>query len=184
MFRVRRDPIWLWLILLIVAIGGLIAYPEERTFFMYCLAAIAVFLLVRFGFEVFKRIIGTPVPDSAVRELLERCAGEGRYEEWAMVKFRPKVSLKEVRRRIGSPSYSEENRLEGFMTKFHFAAPSRPDVGIFYSPNKGFLLGRSAVINALEQRYGRWMLDTWYTLTGALRKHDMTTVISTHLNSS
>ncbi|MEW6211217.1 MAG: hypothetical protein AB1631_22820, partial [Acidobacteriota bacterium] len=92
MFRVRRDPMWLVLIVVPILVWGLIADAPHRGSYLFWLAASGVLVTLRLMFWLFKRTIGMPVPDSAVRELLDRCAKDGRGEEWILVRFRPKVS--------------------------------------------------------------------------------------------
>jgi len=173
MIRVRRDPIWLLLILVPILAWLWFAYPNQRGWLQIVGVGLGIYVVLRVGFWALTLLSRPPVPNSAARELVERCTGEQTEQEWTLVKFRPAVTLEEARRKVGSASYSEEDRLHGFMTKFQFAAPSRPDVAVFHSAEKGYLLGRTEVIRALEKRYGRWMLDTWYSLRGALLKNNM-----------
>lgn len=109
-----------------------------------------------------------PVPNTAVRQLLDRCARQGEIEEWILIEFHAKVSLEEARKNVGSPTYSNRERLQAFMFKFQACVPSRPDVAIFFSSEKGYLMGRVRYIEALEQKFGRWSLDTWYSMIGAM----------------
>lgn len=174
MFRVRWDPFWLLVLLVPIAIWGVLAYPKYRAFWVAAVVALGLVVALRLLFEAIKARHPAPVPDSAVRELLQRCTGDDRYERWVLVRFRPGLTLEEARIRAGSASYADEDRLEGFMAKFHAIEPSRPDIAIFYSPNRGLLLGRVPTLRALEHRYGRWLLDTWHTLVGALRRGGLT----------
>lgn len=173
MIRVRRNPLWLVLILSPFAAWLWFAYPAERTWLGICLIGLSIMVVIQVGFWLLNVINPPPVPSTAVRQLLDCCARQGEDEEWILVEFRPRVSLEEARQRAGSPTYSKQDRLHGFMTKFQWSAPSRPDVALFFSPEKGYLMGRVRYINALEQNYGRWTLDTWYSMTGAMVRMGM-----------
>ncbi len=174
MIRIRRDPIWLWLLFLALTVIGLVVLPVQREFFMICLIGVVVGFVVWLSLWLFKHLFLTSVPYRAVLELVDRCCDPWHTDEWVLVKFKPRVSLEEARRNVGSLDYSNEDRLVGFMVKFKASAPSRPDVAVFYAPNKGFLLGRRQVISKLERKYGRWILDTWFSLCGAIRRNGMT----------
>jgi len=174
MIRIRQDPIWLWLLFLTLTVAGLVSLPAQREFFITCLAGVAVGLVVWLSLWLLKHLLPVPVPYRAVLDLIDRCCDCRETDEWVLVKFKPRVSLEMARRNVGSLDYSNEDRLFGFMVKFEASAPSRPDVAVFYAPNKGFLLGGRQVISKLEGKYGRWMLDTWYSLCGAIRRNGMT----------
>jgi CHAT domain-containing protein len=170
MLRIRRDPIWLVLPAVCLLIWGLLFDPSNRKFYLFWLAMLAVFLISRLVFWLIKRVVRAPVPDSAIQEMLYLCRKDNEEGEWSLVEFRPKVSLEEARDRVGMETYSKEDRLNAFMKKFSMIVPYRPDVAIFYSPEKGFLLVRTAMIQALEAKYGKWTLDTWYTFNGAMKR--------------
>lgn len=164
MIRINRDPIWL---LAAACAIGLVVDPAHSGLY---LAGLGFMVSLRMLSWFIKRLRGSPIPDKAVRELLDRCTKEDHNEEWVLVKFRPGVSLEEARYKAGSEGYSEKERLMGFMTKLNVVSRAAPNVAIFYSADKGFLCGRRAVIAAMLDKYGRWILDTWFTLVGALRK--------------
>jgi hypothetical protein len=174
MIRIRRDPIQLLLLFLALTLIGLVLLPVQREFFIICLDGVVVCFVVWLSLWMCKHLFPTPVPYRAVLELLDRCCDPWQTEEWVLVKFKPRVSLEEARRNVGSLDYSNEARLFGFMVKFEASAPSRPDVAVFYAPNKGFLLARRQAISKLERKYGRWILDTWYSLCGVIRRNGMT----------
>lgn len=174
MFRVRRDPIWILLIVGPVLVWLWFANLDQRGWVGPSLIMLGALIALRLAFWLLANIRRSPVPNSAVKELLARCENAGPDQEWVLVEFRPNLSLEEARLRAGSASYSKEDRLRGFMTKFQFAAPSRPDIAVFHSSEKGYLLGRVAYINTLERKYGRWMLNTWYSLMGAMTRTGMT----------
>jgi hypothetical protein len=160
MIRIRRDPIWLLLLFLALTVIGIVLLPVQREFFMTCIVGVVACFVVWLSLWLFKHLFPTLVPHRAVLELLDRCCAQWQTDEWVLVKFKPRVSLEEARMNVCSPHYSNEDRLAGFMVKFKAIAPSRPDVAVFYAPNKGFLLGKRQVISKLEQKYGRWILDT------------------------
>lgn len=170
MLRIRRDPIWLVLPAVYLLIWGLLFDPSNRKFYLFWLPVLAVFLISRLVFWLIKRAVGTPVPDSAIQEMLYLCRKDNEEGEWSLVEFPPKLSLEKARDRVGSETYSKEDRLNNFMMKFSMIVQYRPDVAIFYSPEKGFLLVRTAMIRALEAKYGKWTLDTWYSLKGAMKR--------------
>jgi hypothetical protein len=176
MFRVRRDPFWIVYIFGPIVVILFFLDPARRDVYEILLVATGFVLLLRFIFWIYKKITGSPVPDDAVREMIKRCTDDNSDEEWVLVKFRPSVSLAEARYKVGSQTYSEKDRLKGFIAKLAFISESRPDAAIFYSKEKGFLLGNREVIIALEKKHGAWILDTWYSLLGAMRGTGMTAV--------
>ncbi|MBP8131441.1 MAG: hypothetical protein KA184_17820 [Candidatus Hydrogenedentes bacterium] len=173
MFRVRRDPIWLLFLMAPLLAAAWVLDPASRGFYIWCVVGLGVFLVLRIAFWLLKKASGTPVPDSAVLELLDRSKNAPHSAEWVLTRFRPAVPLEAARAKVGSAEYTDEDRVRGFMMKAELIAPSRPDVAVFYSPNKGILLGNPEMIRNLEKQYGRWLLDTWYCLTGAMSRVGM-----------
>lgn len=176
MFKMRKDPIWL------VYIAGLVVAllyfidPANRSVYLFLLAGVAFFFILRLVFRLLKKTAGSPVPDSAVKEMFNLYLRNTQDEEWILARFSPKVSLAEARLKVGSQAYSDKDRLQGFMTKFSLIAPSRKDVAILYSPEKGVLLAHYEIIQAIENKYGRWMLDTWYPLVRGMKRLGMDAV--------
>ena len=173
MLRARRDPMWLILPGVVVLVWCVFAYPQHRTYFFILLGVVGFLLVMRLFWWVLRRIMKTPVPDSAVREMLDRCIGEEQPlpgDELVLVRFRPRVSLEEARQKTGMSTYSADDRVKSFMMKCSLIGPSRPDVIVFYSSQKGCLVARRRMVVALEQKYGRWILDNWNTFTGAALK--------------
>lgn len=175
MFRVRRDPFWLLIIAIPALFLASLIDEMGRSFYLLLLAPAMFVVVFRLGFDLLKRLNPSPVPDSVVREMLDLCTRNDRGDDWILVKIPPKVSLEEAQRKVGSSMYSEEDRLQSLLAKFHMVAPGWPNVAIFYAPNKGFLLANRLVVGALERKYGRWMLDTWYSLNGALGREGLST---------
>jgi len=114
-----------------------------------------------------KKLKPSPVPDRAVRQILDgsRTAGQ----EWVLARFQPRVSVAEASLNVGR-AISEEERLQGFMFKLNAVSQAAPHVAIFYSSDKGFVSGRRRAIGLMLQQHGRWTLNTWWPLVGALRR--------------
>lgn len=174
MFPSRINPIWLGIVAAISALGLIVIDPANRALYVVGVGIVVfTFLFFKALFWLGNRVNPPPVPNSAVQEVFERCASSAQDEDWILVKFQPGVSLEQARLKVGSPNYSEDDRLVGFMTKAQVVAPSRPNVAIFYSEEKGYLLARRTYIQTLEKKYGRWMLDTWHSLVGAMSRVGM-----------
>ncbi len=174
MIRVKRNPLWLAMLAALPLGAMAMLDPANRSAYV-AMALLLPGMIAVFGgvFWLIRRAMGMDVPDAAVRELLDRTAAPPAGDVWILVRFRAKVSLEDARRQVGSASYSDADRLRGFMGKFEMIAPSRPDVAIYYGPKKGVLVGHRPTIHLMEERYGRWMLDNWGSLVGALRRHSL-----------
>ncbi|GEM_PF-3033500 len=171
--KLNFNPKWLMLLGVAGASVGLLVTPEHKTFFLIVLAFGGLFLFLNISMWIRNLMNPPPVPDSAVRLLLKRCAEETDPDEWAIVEFTPQVSLEEARRIVGNDAYTQEHRYKSFMFKFDMAAPSRPGIAIYYSSQKGIAVARVGTVKSLVQKHGTWKLDTWYCLLGAIKKQNM-----------
>lgn len=174
MFKIRFNPTWLMVTGFVASAVGIAVAPGHRSFFILIMAIIGVFLFLNVVMWLKNLLDPPPVPDSAVRLLLKRCKEGQDPDEWAIAEFTPRVSLKEARSRVGSDTYSQEDRVKSFMMKFNMLAASRPATAIFYSTNKGVAVAKVGPVNALLKKHGEWKLNTWNCLVGALRMKGMT----------
>jgi hypothetical protein len=61
--------------------------PVHRSSYLFLLAALSGYLALRFGIWLIKLAMGSPVPDSAVREAIKRCCNDD-DEDWTLVRSR------------------------------------------------------------------------------------------------
>jgi hypothetical protein len=163
---------WLGVAALGFAIAGMVLDAGHRWVYAVGMIGILLFLVS----EGFFRLMGnaSPVPNSAVRALVSSCHES--TDDWVIVRFAPRRSLAEARRKAGTDAYTDEDRVDGFMGKLSIVAPLSPEVAVYYSANKGIVAADPGALRRVEGRYGRFMINTWHTLLGALRSCDMTAV--------
>lgn len=154
-------------LLVVIPLGALLSLLRTDLWLVCMVGFGVVSLLGAVAMRLLKRYSPAPVPDSAVRQLLESLASDA---EWISIRFAPGVSLHVAAVRVGH-AITESERLMSFNTKLAFTAQAMPHVAIFYSGDKGFVAARRLVIEEMVRRYGRWTLDTWFALVGALRKN-------------
>jgi hypothetical protein len=175
MSLIKKNPVWLSVLIMLIAWYFFVNDPTRRAFYVFSLVIGGFTLLLQLVFQFLKRLNPAPVPDSAIRDMMKACHEDEQNGDWIIIAFPPKISLAEARSRAGSDDYSTDDRLRSFILKVQMIAPSLPRTAIFYSPNKGFLVANRELIQYIEKRYGRWMLDTWYSLNGALNKEALST---------
>ncbi len=171
--KMRFNPTWFVLVGVAVSMAGFVYAPEHRSMFLIviCMGGVFLSLNVAMWFRNLKN--PPPLPNQAVRLLLKRCMDGEDPDEWAIVEFTPGVSLREARREVGNDSYTQENRVQSFMTKFNMLAGTRPSSAIFYSANRGVAVAKVGPVKEIVKIHGAWKLDTWYCLVGALRQKQM-----------
>jgi hypothetical protein len=171
----KKNPIWVLIAGVVAALGLMLIDPRRASIYMILLGLSAAGLFLQLVFRVVKKLNPAPVPDSAIREMMEACDTNSSDDDWILIRFRPNVSLEQARAKVGSATYSDEDRLQGFMGKFQMVAAMEPRIAIFYAPNKGILMANPAALKAMKRKYGLWMLDTWYSLDGALAREGFAT---------
>lgn len=169
----RLNPLFVLLPALTLLLIAFFVSPNYRTLLLVPLCL----CLIAFLPEVILRIADVvgpkEVPNAAVRLLLRQCIDGKEPEEWAIVRFTPGISLNEVQQRLNNAAYTEEDRIAGFMRKFDAVAPQRETVAVFYSSTKGIAVGKVGPIKTLVTMFGRWKLEPWRCLVGALRTKGM-----------
>jgi len=165
MGKVKRNPLWIATPLAIVCLLLYLSDPPQGQFYLLILMGYALMLVLQTVMIVAKRIAPPPVPDYALRDLFERW--EHSPDDWILVEFEPFVPLAQARQRANSPTYSQEDRKAAFLTKARLVSLSTPQVAFFFSSEKGYLLASRGDLATLVKRYGRWTIDTWYSLSGA-----------------
>jgi hypothetical protein len=175
MSLIKKNPIWLSIIGVVAALGLMMIDSPRASMYMILLGLSAAGLFLQLIFYVMKKLNPAPVPDSAIREMMKACDTHNSDDDWILIQFHPKISLAQARAKVGSATYSEEDRLQGFMTKFQMVAAMEPRIAIFYAPNKGILIANPVALKAMKRKYGPWMLDTWYSMDGALAREGFST---------
>ncbi len=170
MHLIKKNPIWVSILGIVVALSLLLIDSPRASMYLILLGLSAAGLFLQLVFQLMKQVNPAPVPDSAIREMMEACDTNGSDEDWILIRFHPKISLEQARATVGSATYSEEDRLQGFMAKFQMIAAMEPRIAIFYAPNKGILMANPIALKAMKRKYGLWTLDTWYSLNGALAR--------------
>jgi hypothetical protein len=165
MWKAKFGPLWIATPMALLAAWLYLRNPEDDAFWLTMLAFYSVMLFMQLSMFLVARIWPGPVPDDAVRDLLER-SKESR-EDWILVEFEPQLSLEGARQRTGSRTYSQEDRKSAFLMKARLISPTAPSVGFYFSAEKGYVLGNREALTGLLKKYGPWTLDNWRSLTGA-----------------
>ncbi len=173
MLKMQLNPSWFVFLAIIACVAGIVFAPQFKSMFMIVIVMGCVFLGLSVAMWLGNMIKPPPVPNQAVRLLLKRCAESEAPDEWTIAEFAPRVSLEIARRKVGSRTYCQEDRVNSFMMKFNMLAAARPSTVVFYSANKGVAVAKVGPVKALVEKHGVWKLDTWYCLTGALKREQM-----------
>jgi len=171
--RVRKNPLIVLAPLLVIVAVVHFSAPQYRAFTRIALIAGGILLCLNVGAGVLMNLVPTEVPARSLKQLIRACVAESGSTGWKLVEFKPKISLEEVRAKLGEPSYSQERRIANFDFKFKTMSQLHPDVVVFFSKQKGLAAGNVGLIRKLVDKYGQWTIDNWNSFVGAAGSQGM-----------
>lgn len=154
-------------------LGIMVAFLPFHNWLRVMIACLTLGLVMQIFMWVINWLNPPPVPTKAIRQLLNACRSSS--DDWVIIEFKPKISAEQATQNIGY-EITQKERVDGFMFKLNAIAGTNSNLAVCFSENKGIVAGCRPILVQLLDIYGRWMLDTWYSLNGAFIKHNFRSI--------